>query len=108
EVAPLGAATEMEAGVETGRDVEIAVAAQRLERVLHEVQEHLRQLRPVAADGREARVERGLERHASPARSLLLQRQHVVQDAMDVERTELQPRGRAELAKLLDETVQPL
>ena len=32
EVAPLGAATEMEAGVETGRDVEIAVAAKNATR----------------------------------------------------------------------------
>src|SRR5581483_455934 len=108
EVAPAVHAPDVEAGLDPRRDDELPGAAHRLDRVLHQVQEDLDESRPVAADGRQARVEFRPHRDALPHRRLALERQDVVQHAMDVDGLELQRRRRRQLAELLDQPVEAL
>src|SRR5204863_350649 len=83
------AAADVEAGLEAGREQELARPAERLEGVLHQVQEDLRQLRTVAPHRGQARVEGGAQRDRPPGRRLALQLDDVVQHAVDVDRLEV-------------------
>src|SRR5215468_3377683 len=89
-------------------DDELPVPAEGVDRVPHQVEEHLRQLGAVAEDGREARVELGAQSDVAKLGSLPLQGEDVVQDAVDVERRDLELRRRTQSAQLLDEPVEPV
>src|SRR5207302_11350070 len=66
-------APDVEAAVETRGQRDLARPAAGFDGVLHEVQEHLRQLRPVAAYGGQARIERGTQHEPAPRRRLALE-----------------------------------
>src|SRR3989442_906231 len=91
------AAADVEAGLEPGREQQLARPPERLEGVLHQVQEDLRQLRAVAPHRGQARVEGAAQRDRPPGRRLALERDDVVQHAMDVERLEAAGVGTGEL-----------
>src|SRR5262245_47116050 len=99
---------DQEAGLYAGGDGELAGAVEGFERVFHEVQEHLGQLGAIAVDRGEARVEGGAQLDRAPAGRLALERDHVVQDAVDVDRLELEARRDGQLAQLLHEPVEAL
>src|SRR5215470_10357961 len=101
-------AADVKARLEAGRDDQFARSPERLEGVLHQVEEHLRQLRAVASHRRQARVEHRPQGDGAPFGCLPLEAEHVVQHAMDVDGLELQLRGDGELAELLDQAVEPL
>ena len=98
----------MKAGLEPGRNRELSGARERLEGVLHQVEEHLCQLRAVTAHRGQARIEGGPESDGAPVRGLALEAEDGVQHAMDVDRLELELRRYGELAQLLDQAVEPL
>jgi len=77
--------------VNARRDGDGAPAVEGLRRVLHEVQERLVELRGIADDRRQARIEFGHDRDRTPTGRLLLQVEHVTEDAMDVERLQGRP-----------------
>src|SRR5262249_7614303 len=108
ELVAMRAAAHVIAGLDAGRDGELATAAEGLDGVAHEVQEHLGQLHPVAADRGQARIELGAQRDGSPVRRLVLEGEDVVQNAVDVLRREMEVGRGAEALQLLDEPVQAI
>src|SRR5262245_8949659 len=101
-------AAHVVARLDAGGHRQLALAAERLDGVLDQVEEHLGQLRAVTEDRGQTGIELRAERDAAEAGRLALQRQDVVQDAVDVERRDLQLGRGAEPAELLHEAVQPV
>src|SRR5579871_331932 len=101
-------APDVEAMLDPGRDPQLARAPHGLDGVAHEVVEDLRELRAVPTHRRQARVELRPQRDRAPARGLPLEREHVVEHAVDVHRPEGELAGLGELAELLDEAVEAL
>src|SRR5262249_19007614 len=102
------ATSDVVAGLDARRDGELAVSTEGFDGVPHEVEKHLRQLRAIAQDFGQARVELGPKHDLPPVGCLALEREDVVQNAMDVLRRELEAGRGAEAAELLDAAVQPV
>src|SRR4029453_5278150 len=94
--------------LDAGGDGELALAAQCLDGVLDQVEEHLGQLRAVTEHGGQAGIELRAQRDVAEPGRLTLQRQDVVQDAVDVERGDLELGRCGEPAQLLHQAVQPI
>src|SRR5262249_8844157 len=72
ELAAVRATADVVARLDPGGDGERAVSPERLDGVADQIEEHLRQLRPVAQHLGEAGIELGAERDGAPVRRLAL------------------------------------
>src|SRR4029450_7498254 len=80
ELVAMRPAADMVARLDARGDGELAAAAECLDGILDQVQEHLRQLCPIPEDRREAGVELRAQRDVAEPGCLSLGRQHVVRE----------------------------
>src|SRR5262245_7558202 len=106
ELVAVRPAAHVVARLDAGGHRQLALAAQRLDGVLDQVEEHLRQLRAVTEDRGQAGIELRAQRDAAEAGRLALQREDVGQDAVEVQRSDLQLGWGAEPAQLLHQAVE--